>query len=237
MLTSQSAHASNVHLEPLPSEWRSVPESNLWRGLISGAFRVVETSCDLWSCRARVRITNGSELGRLERVLLDRVFQGEQQKCLALDLGTSTATVSQLIGNALIKLGSNRRVLATPLPVVLSALGHAGVVALPEPRVTRCDHERREHLEVSFAVLDPDRLSELSHGERQIALMLAWGANYRQIRESRGTCHSTVANQIASLSRKLGAHGRFELIRRWATRQWGRGNAGPIEVPMSIAIQ
>jgi DNA-binding CsgD family transcriptional regulator len=64
-------------------------------------------------------------------------------------------------------------------------------------------------------------LTELSHGERQVALLVAWGSSYKQIADRRRTSTHTVANQIASVCAKLRVHGRFELIRRWAERQWG----------------
>jgi DNA-binding CsgD family transcriptional regulator len=137
-----------------------------------------------------------------------------------MDFEVSAATVSHLIGGALLKLGLARRASGAPLAVVLAALRHSGIIEMPAPRFVRFEHDGRVHLELSLPVLSAETLNELSHCERQVALMIAWGFSYREIGALRGIAHSTVANQIGSLSKKLRVRGRFELIRCWADRQW-----------------
>jgi DNA-binding CsgD family transcriptional regulator len=61
----------------------------------------------------------------------------------------------------------------------------------------------------------------LSHAEREVARLTAIGQSPAEVAEQRGTAPCTVTNQLASLHRKLGVRGRFELIRRWAWFQWG----------------
>ena len=50
---------------------------------------------------------------------------------------------------------------------------------------------------------------------------------HSQIAALRGTAVRTVSNQIATLCRKLAQHGRFELVRYWASLQWGN-SAGAV---------
>jgi DNA-binding NarL/FixJ family response regulator len=234
MLTLQHASTlyrtpshQTVEAEPAPASERRRfllrPEAVFWQALVTGGYLLEETRCDRSSCSATARGAPAPGLRRDEQVVLERIFQGDLQKWLALDFAVSAATVSQVAGSALTKLGLSCRVSATPLAVVLSALGHASAIEIPPPRVDRFECDGREQWRLSLPLLAPDALFELSQCERQVAELLAWGASHREISALRDVAHSTVANQIGSLSRKLRVRGRFELIRTWAARQWGNG--------------
>ena len=95
------------------------------------------------------------------------------------------------------------------------------VVELPAAYVTSLEHEGRRYVAMALAALDPELLTGLSSAERVVAVHHAAGATYGEIALRRATSPRTVANQIASLSKKLGVHGRFDLIRYWAGLQWG----------------
>jgi DNA-binding CsgD family transcriptional regulator len=56
----------------------------------------------------------------------------------------------------------------------------------------------------------------LTAAERQIAAALLSGLSNAAIGRLRGSSPRTVANQTASLYRKLGVHSRGELAARWA---------------------
>jgi DNA-binding NarL/FixJ family response regulator len=199
------------------------PEAVFWHGLISGALRFVDASCDFSSYVAVFDERPGAapRLSNLELLLLCRAFQGEAQKNLAFEFNVSPATISQLLATARSKLGLGARVAATPLPIVFLALRHCGVAELPSVRLGRVQREGHEYSELRWSPLDADTLTELSQVERRVALQFAWGASYKEIAAQRGTSMHTVANQIASICGKLRVHGRFELIRRWSERQWG----------------
>ena len=201
----------------------SAPEAIFWHGLITGALCLVDATCDASSCVAVLREQNGpaTKLSSLEQLLLCRAFHGEPQKNLAFEFDVSPGTISQLLGTARTKLGLGERMTSAPLPIVLLALGHGGVTALPPIRFGRFQREGQEYVKVVWSPLDPAALTELSQGERNVALLVAWGSSHKQIADQRHTSTHTVANQIASLCAKLRVHGRFELIRRWAERQWG----------------
>lgn len=62
------------------------------------------------------------------------------------------------------------------------------------------------------ATVDPD----LTEAEADVVARIVGGASNRAIAAARGTSTRTVANQVASLLRKLGVASRFELIRRCA---------------------
>lgn len=61
-----------------------------------------------------------------------------------------------------------------------------------------------------------DALHRLSASEREVLVKVVAGATNREIARARGVSERTVANQMASLLRKLDATSRFELIHRYA---------------------
>jgi DNA-binding CsgD family transcriptional regulator len=160
-----------------------------------------------------------------EIVLLHRTFQTETQKVLAAGFDLSVAAISQLLGAALQKLGVTCRVGCTPLPIVLAALRYCGVIALPAAYVTIHEDQGRRYVALALPALEASLLPGLSTAEREVAVHHAAGATYGQIAARRITSPRTVANQIASLSKKLDVHGRFDLIRFWADLQWAGGTS------------
>lgn len=58
--------------------------------------------------------------------------------------------------------------------------------------------------------------SPLAPGEREVLRLLLAGLSNTEIASARGTSVRTIANQVASLLKKLGARSRFELIGRMA---------------------
>jgi DNA-binding CsgD family transcriptional regulator len=223
--------ASRTHLAELAPESSPRPVSRrdtvaaFWRSLTNGSLCVVETflagGCSCAIAEERAAASNVYSLTDREIVLLHRTFQTETQKVLASGFDLSVAAISQLLGGALQKLGVSGRVGCTPLPIVLAALRYCGVVELPTAYVTTIEHQGRRYVALGLPSLDTSLLPGLSSAEREVALHHAAGATYSQIAVRRATSPRTVANQIASLSKKLAVHGRFDLIRYWSERQWG----------------
>ncbi|HKY63372.1 MAG TPA: helix-turn-helix transcriptional regulator [bacterium] len=58
----------------------------------------------------------------------------------------------------------------------------------------------------------------LTPAERRVALALLQGLSNREIGDLRGSSPRTVANQIASIYRKMGVRSRAELASRWSRR-------------------
>jgi DNA-binding CsgD family transcriptional regulator len=204
---------------------RNDPVAAFWRSLTNGRLTVVETFMAGGCCCAiteeRTPASDVSGLTDREIVLLHRTFQTETQKVLAAGFDLSVAAISQLLGGALQKLGVSCRVGCTPLPIVLAALRYCGVVELPTAYVTSLEHQGRRFVALGLQAFDASLLPGLSGAEREVAAHHAAGATYGQIASRRATSPRTVANQIASLSKKLDVHGRFDLIRYWSDLQWG----------------
>lgn len=66
------------------------------------------------------------------------------------------------------------------------------------------------------AAAGAEPLSRLSAAERAVLSLIVKGASNAAVAMTRGTSVRTVANQVASLLRKLDAASRFELIKRYA---------------------
>lgn len=64
---------------------------------------------------------------------------------------------------------------------------------------------------VSFPLPNVDDLEELTPAEREVARLVLAGHGNAAIAEVRGSALRTVANQLASIYRKLGVSGRSEL--------------------------
>jgi DNA-binding CsgD family transcriptional regulator len=62
---------------------------------------------------------------------------------------------------------------------------------------------------------DDGALQGLSDAERDVFTRVVAGASNAEIARARSVSPRTVANQVASLLRKLGAGSRFELMRRF----------------------
>jgi len=67
----------------------------------------------------------------------------------------------------------------------------------------------------------PTALAGLTAAERAVLTLVVGGASNAAIASARGTSVRTVANQVASLLRKLDAASRFELIKRYAHVELG----------------
>lgn len=80
---------------------------------------------------------------------------------------------------------------------------------------------KREFLVLSFPSPHPEWLGELTAAELSVALEVARGLSNAAIARQRGTSVRTVANQLASIYRKLVVRSRRELARRLQRKMAG----------------
>ena len=86
--------------------------------------------------------------------------------------------------------------------------------------VTHFEHEGERFAVLSFEHLAAALPGGLSEAEAMVALLAVTGQSNRAIARSRGVTERTVANQLASLYRKLGIRSRGELIAGWTASSW-----------------
>ena len=73
-----------------------------------------------------------------------------------------------------------------------------------------------------IAILADGDFAKLTRAEHAVFELVVAGASNAEIARARGSSVRTVANQVASLLKKLAAPSRFELVRRY-----GRSHASP----------
>jgi DNA-binding NarL/FixJ family response regulator len=82
-------------------------------------------------------------------------------------------------------------------------------------RAFRFEHDGAELRVLSLPVVAA-RETGLSPAELSVALAIAGGASNREIARRRGTSVRTVANQVASILRRLGLDSRVQVALRFA---------------------
>lgn len=93
-------------------------------------------------------------------------------------------------------------------------LDQLGAAPRTGSRAANLEHIDSELVVFSFPLPRPAARFRLSIAEREVAELVARGLTNREIAELRGTRVRTVANQVASLFRKLGVGSRVELASR-----------------------
>lgn len=82
---------------------------------------------------------------------------------------------------------------------------------------------------VSVPLDDPSGLSSLTPVEREVATLAASGLSNAAIGQCRGTSERTIANQMASILRKLRIGSRYELAARLARASLDRPGGPPTD--------
>lgn len=137
-------------------------------------------------------------LGPRERIALEHVLAGRSGKWIASELKLSESVIARTLRLALDKLGAPDTATLAGVPVLAFA---------PLPGMgTEADR--------AIARIAPAArsLAGLSDAERSIVADLFGGKRIRAIALERGTSPRTVAHQIGSVYRKLGASSRRELF-------------------------
>jgi DNA-binding CsgD family transcriptional regulator len=90
------------------------------------------------------------------------------------------------------------------------------------PRVVSLQVGEAQFAVLSVPLADSSTLLELTPVERQVAQLAAAGLSNAAIGRCRGTAERTVANQMASILRKLRVSSRYELAARLALSSLGK---------------
>lgn len=203
---------------------QSLPLAELWRLLVTGALRVVDTFHTDQRCY--LTLASPGALGRAPRrlsarkvVTLQRILLGERQKSVALDCNLAASTIALTVAECLRTLGLDSRTARVPSLVVLAAHASRGVTDVLECRVSdfvlppsEAATSPRPYRVVSVARPDLDLGPALSTAEYAVARLLVEGKSYAEMALLRGTSVRTVANQVASVFQKVGVSGRSEFL-------------------------
>jgi DNA-binding NarL/FixJ family response regulator len=137
-------------------------------------------------------------LGPRERIVLEHVLEGRSGKWTAVELKLSESVIARTLRLALDKLGAPDTAMLAGVQVLAFEPLH-GVGAELDLAIARTAPAARS-------------LANLSDAERSIVTDLFGGKRIPAIALERGTSPRTVAHQISSVYRKLGASSRRELL-------------------------
>jgi DNA-binding CsgD family transcriptional regulator len=92
-----------------------------------------------------------------------------------------------------------------------------------DTRVSELQLHNRRFLVLSFEGEEASLVDTLTIAEAAVALLALQGLSNQEIASARQAAPRTVANQLASVYRKLGVGSRVELAALWARQRGGRG--------------
>jgi DNA-binding NarL/FixJ family response regulator len=194
---------------PLPA----IDPAEAWNSLLRGEW-VVSSHAIGVSERTIVAspttpTSRAEALDAVELGVAMRRARGEAVKAIAVDLGRGVGTVHRHIASVMTKFKASHQ---------------AGLVALLKEHPPRGLAARRARsiaadflvftCPVAYSALPPC----LTAAEQAIVLQLVAGSSQRAIARARGTSVRTVANQVASVFRKLRVCSRVELFAALAAR-------------------
>jgi DNA-binding NarL/FixJ family response regulator len=185
----------------------------LKRALIDGRWSVVERN-DTDGKRFYVAVENPKGAGsirrltRRERTVVDALAGGESLKVIASRLGMDAASLRRIGSLALHRLGLRSR---AELVLVFGALRALEGGSLRGGTCPASLSVGPASALLVHDVLAHPELEALTPAERALVPPLAAGIDDRTIAKARGVSTRTVANQTATLFKKLGVNARHEL--------------------------
>lgn len=205
----------------------------VWDGLTDGTLAIASSITNTDHCLLVVRrvpapLPPQTAARAKAAAILKEVLCGKLQKVVAIELGVSRSTVAVMLKNAICAMGINGPI--SRVPISLALLAHA--VTRPELALAELNRDplapQRScvmRLKRTHVLLE----SELSEAEFDVASQLLEGKTHSELAARRGRSRRTIANQLAAIFRKLGAQGRFGLLRvaverARAQRSGARGN-------------
>jgi DNA-binding NarL/FixJ family response regulator len=210
---------------PSPAWNEEVDPAEAWHVLMSGGWTVGEHALGLSGGTMVARLvppqSSGETLTTEEiRVAASRV-RGASIKALAIEMGWTYGAVAECIANVMrkLKLRSQAQLVVlfhqASAALSIAAQRPEDVSYLSAPRgltATRIRYDGGDYLVLRYPAPRWSLPPSLSKTEQRIVLELIAGASQHAIALDRGTAARTVANQVASIYRKLKVHSRIELF-------------------------
>jgi DNA-binding CsgD family transcriptional regulator len=180
-----------------------------WGALMAGAATLVGHYREVDRClvvlrQGRSSGRNGS-LSDRERVVVSRRLVGASLREIADELDVSISTVAKNLQRALLKLNVQN---------IAELVALTGSRAQRDARYAAFVSNGSEYVVVSLPRPNVLLPTSLTDAERAVVAALLLGRSNGEIAESRRVALRTVANQVASIFRKLEVSSRVELIRK-----------------------
>lgn len=196
-------------MAPVPERTRFIPLATVWCRLLEGRARLASHAIDAEHYRL---VLESNEVPRPTTEpaarLLRALVLGVPQKVMAIEHQMSEAAIAVRLRSAVETLGFRGKAGALPPAIVLAGL--ASSVADQSPLVEASStSERHEVIHVPRLAAPPC----LTRSEGLVFHFVVAGLARAQIARARGTSPRTVANQVSTIFRKLGASNRLGAIR------------------------
>jgi len=150
------------------------------------------------------------KLGVLKRVLL-----GDAPKAVAIEQRIGLSSVAAAIHDCLLSMGIPGRLSqASVLLTMAACAAHRPESSPTHGRLSRVEIDGEAYWVVSVVRPDLDFPVPLSQAEAAVVRELIAGRSHAQISRLRATSRRTVANQLATVFRKLGVSGRGAVVQR-----------------------
>jgi DNA-binding CsgD family transcriptional regulator len=197
-------------------ERRVFADTALWTELVDGHLTVVNHGIDAseaWLELESRRPQTHKGFSHSQALVTERVLSGESQKAIVFERGVSASLVSSICGQVLRGFGLSCSIRRAPLALAMVAVAHqsAGSISLPNYRTL--PGKQPGHLEVRMGRPEMVLHDRLTPAEYDTLRSVFAGLSYGGVGVLRGTSPRTVANQLRSVSFKLGVSGRLQLIR------------------------
>lgn len=185
----------------------------LWQDLVHGQARVHSHAFDDEYMAVRILAScERAAMGASSQTILCETFAARAQKVVSIQRGIAPSTVSAALRQALTYLGLECAPSRIPLLLVIAA--EAGLLGATVPGAFCIKQQVGDHQYTTLLLHDPRAwlLARLPSSEACVARLRLHGASLDEIAHLRGRSERTVANQLASVYRKLGVYGRGELL-------------------------
>ena len=217
-----STHAEPYRVDPGPGSARDLPEQavdvrSLWLAILAGRTRVFATACTpQWLYLELEDRPIGVPLPRECVAVIEQLMLGVASKVIAIERNCSPSTVTMRGTRALVQMGIRCSPGTVPAGLLCLANAARGQACGSIQAKLRPIQDNRQQFLLSIRRPDLQLIEELSPAERSIANMLLEARSHRQMAVLRASSTRTIANQIASLYRKLDVSGRIPLVIRLA---------------------
>jgi DNA-binding NarL/FixJ family response regulator len=191
--------------------------ASLWRELANGSCQIVDAFFTKHRCYLVTRPTELGPLSPRGLGILQAVLGGCAQKNLSFDLDLSPSAVTVSASQTLAGMGLTEKPLRTHALLILAARAAAEQDEALSGRSSFLVHGNRHFRAVSVARPESCLLKRLPAAELDVVRCLVEGRSHADTARIRGTSPRTIANQIASVFRRLGVSCRIELVNRLFT--------------------
>jgi DNA-binding CsgD family transcriptional regulator len=160
---------------------------------------------------------------------LERVLTGESPKVLAYEMRVSTSTVASRCAIGMQTIGSETTASAAPTLFLLAAHAARGM-KLRSALVRPIPGAENERWLVGYRRPDQELATSLTDAECGVIRLLVEGRSHSEMSRIRDRSPRTIANQLGSAFRKLGASGRTALVAELLRQQHS-----PLQVSRSVS--